>query len=766
SSEFRLLAISCINRKDMIDYKKNSSKMHPTEIPNNGFTFVFVINNDYSINYIDNMGLPIKYGGIVKFFSKENYMTNRKTEKDKLRTDKSNQENADRHFLILLTFSGIYKYQMKNKSINNIQKLKYPQRIYNAIINNLDPLFEQSEQSETDSLIDTMREDFKYIELYDLKTNQLVNTFRRQIPHKSIVIDFPYRYAVSNNGKLLAYESVNKIIKLYFIECGLEIAELIIANPEFINVDFIAFFHNDEMLLIYSSGKKLSIWNIFGTLRDSVRLENPKFTIDLNVDFYNMVQSNSFMVVKKANNLVIYDDLIVDKYLKYLKKSDKHDWMKLSEDYFLRQGLNKNIRDLHDKESKLDEYYYIFEPWLLDDDNNLSSPQCSFYLDEKKEKLLLIGNHTVQVWYDQGPKRRTLEFIYMPLAPFLNIPEVEKWESKIIKVMEIELCIGKFKLNILTEDTKDSFQIKIEDEDDIINVAKYACETLKYFSIYKKSEQTFYGDDKKLKLEKLDSIIEQTRKIILRFIRLYPTKWRLLDIRYNLMCVLIESGDYELVNDILSFGELIHIPQYSAWSGEINAIHTALLDHEDHTMLACFLEYYSKNAIHNLEWMNTVVDIIPELYYIKPYKYYAQKLLYNPCFCNKQLDLFSFEFIEILPRSNDLLKVLIPITQLIPLDSELNLQVIDYNKIVDVRMVPLTNFTTNKIISDIRERKPRNFLKRLISPSQHSSLKEEDYSPFIKLVKRGERDLLYENPSMGAVINWMWHSSKFYWHRN
>ncbi|RIB00518.1 hypothetical protein C2G38_1175367 [Gigaspora rosea] len=141
-----------------------------------------------------------------------------------------------------------------------------------------------------------------------------------------------------------------------------------------------------------------------------------------------------------------------------------------------------------------------------------------------------------------------------------------------------------------------------------MNVVKYACYSLKYLSSYKKFELWF-----ELHKSKVTYIIEQTRKIILRFIRLHPTEWRLLDIRYDLMSVLIEAKEYELVKYILSSKEQLHIPQYISWEGEKNTIHTAL---SDRTMLAYFLKYYSNNAVNNdyIGWMNTVVDIIPELY--------------------------------------------------------------------------------------------------------------------------------------------------------
>ncbi|CAG8551281.1 5195_t:CDS:2 [Dentiscutata erythropus] len=743
SSEFRLIAMSCINLKDMRYYEENFNKIHPSEIPNHGFTFE----------------LPIKYGGIVKLFSKKDSLDNKKAEEDKQRTDKISQ-NADGYTLILFTLSGIYKYQIKNKLIKNIQKLRYPRRVYNAMIHNMTFFLDLPENPERNAydmvceymikkcinqhyfLVDTMSEDIKYIEIYDLNTNQLVNTFQRQNLPGPLNFDMSSLYAISNNGKLLAYVSLlNNGVKIYSIECGLEIAEIITDIPDS-ELEFVDFFHNDEMLLILSKSKWF-VWDIFGSLRDSVKLENLGFIIELPLDFDTKIeQSNSFMVVDNGDELVIYDDMIIDKYLKSLKK-DEQNWKTLSSDYFSRQDLdNNNILDLQGKESKLEDYYQILEPWLIKYDRR--HPRYSFYLDDKKEKLLLIGNHTIQVWHDQGPGKRYLEFIYVPQS--LNYEkkfmEAIYSELKFIKIIDINYCNGKFKLSIQIEDetsenqVENTFQVKIENRNDIMITVKYACYSLKYLFVYKKFELFF----SELKLE-YRNIVEQTRKIILRFIRMYPNEWKLLDIRYDLMSVLIEAREYKLINDILSSGEPLHIPQYFSWSGGISTICTAL---SDRTILACFLEYYSNNAVNNIGWMNTIIDIIPELYNkennekenVESYTYYAQKLFYKPCFCNKKLDLVSFKFLEISPKSSDLLKVLVPITQLIPQDSELDLQEIDYGKIVNIRMVPLTDFATNKKVSDIGERKSTNFLKNLISPSQYSSLKEEDYSPFIKIIMK------------------------------
>ncbi|CAG8851024.1 20989_t:CDS:1, partial [Racocetra persica] len=73
-------------------------------------------------------------------------------------------------------------------------------------------------------LVDTTHDGARYIELYDLKTNHLVNTFQRQnLNQLTFLVDITDSFAISNNDKLLAYKSKNQI-KLYLIECGLELA--------------------------------------------------------------------------------------------------------------------------------------------------------------------------------------------------------------------------------------------------------------------------------------------------------------------------------------------------------------------------------------------------------------------------------------------------------------------------------------------------------------------------------------------------------------
>ncbi|CAG8583863.1 12749_t:CDS:2 [Cetraspora pellucida] len=730
--EFRLLALSCINLEDM----KSSNEPYHKKIENNennGLTFVFMIknnkNNNYSICNINGKELPIKYGGI-------------------------------------------------KGSIKDIQKLKYPKRMYNAIINNLaffpsgsyfaDKAYQfickyiEMCLSKYYLLIDTAKEGIGYIELYDLMTNQLVNTFQRKVSNRSIKFDVPSYYVVSNDAKLFAYVSLAiKGIKVYLIECGLEIAELVDIFDDYIllsdNRIFIDFFPDDETIFVCFSKDtkyKCFFWNIFSSFPSFVKSDFTEFTVQLNEKKVKL--SNKLIVIDQGDKLAIYDDLNIHIYLKNLKEGDIQVWKKPSSD----------TSDLH-------KDYSILEPWLITEGYYINKYLIdSFYIDEKKKKLL-IGSHTIQVWRNLESERRSLEFIYVHIPPsfrhrntLTTTQQLYNFEySSAIEVTDIEYCIGKFKLAIHSvQSVKDISTIIIEE--DFMDIAKYACLALNYFSVYKKFEM-FLSNDQQLKL---DDIIEQTRRIIMRFIRLYPTAWRLLDIRYDLMSVLIEAKDYGLVNHILSCRKLIHVPHSSATI--CNAI-------SDNIMSALFLEYYSNNAINNIGWMDTVVEIIPELYKSeekvvnigwmnkiveimsnnkkKEKDCYAQKLFNHPCFCSKKLDLLSFEFLEISPALDGLLKIFIPITQLIPQDSELDIQKIDPNKLDDIRMVPLPNFTISyKKRSDIRNKQVSIFQNFLICPILSSrDFDQDSNSPFIKIIKDIDIDILCENPSMNAIMNWI-----------
>ncbi|KAF0462683.1 transient receptor potential channel pyrexia-like [Gigaspora margarita] len=760
----RLLAISCISKDDMT-YKNPKD---PNDIITR-FTIVFSFNLvDHSIKKIKTLD---NYGRKIKLFSKvttdkSNQNTNTGEDNQNTGTGKTSEEQSlhlDKFFLTILNANGIHK--------------------------------------------DATVESAQYMELYDLRTNQLVNTFKRQnLNTLNLIADIPDFVAVSHSDKLLAYASGN-YVKLYSIDCGLEIASIKLnktgkkSSNDYYDDYFMHFFKNDESLLIYRSKQQWAIWNMFGLEQKSIELKDHQLEIDLKMvnifcdnDCYQFERSNSFVIIvknKEENEKTKYseDRQIYDgSFLNHLKsKKDNQNFKTLLlNEKFVEKHF---IFDLDNKPSELDDYYHIFEPWLYTDKK--ATPRNSAYLDNKKETLLLIGNHMIQVWHDQAKqdqakqyqakqdqakqdqnKKRTLEFISI-------IDENDH--------IEIKYAIRKFKISF--QDSKKNIEIGCDD--DIVLTVIRACQTLKFLnSIYDSSG----AKDK--------------------FIQLYPIVWRLLDICYHLLGILIEAEEKLLIkhilfnekNDIVSPGEKhvlkkldsilskletnknsndkmpeqdyllheksLHIPQYTSWKNKENTINMACskasdVTNDDPVYLGYLLEYYSNKALEDIGWMISVGEILPKLYTESHnidnpnngfFKSYLQILFYKPCFCSKGLDIPFFDFITIPPSMSNSLEVFIPLTQLIPKVSSLIVKEISKEKIPNVRMVPFVDFATNNKTFLLRKGdKYTNFLKSLIFPNQFLALKEIPI-PILSIIENVESyhdDPFYFNPSIEAMLNFI-----------
>ncbi|CAG8789222.1 28552_t:CDS:2, partial [Gigaspora margarita] len=778
--KFRLLAISCISHDDMTLRIEDPSKKI------SGFTIVFTIRDNSNDTIRDNSIDTIRiekisqfnqdsgnvYGGIIKLFFKHEDI-----------------QNADRCLLIILNISGIYKFhfrQLNHKPTFRIRKLRYPRRTtvvmeyYNDYhykiyknssehkkIIDLNMEYIKACLNKHYFLADTMLEGSQYMDLYDLKTTQLINTFQRRNISGSGLTYRPGFFEISKNNKLLAYKFKSaKKIKLYSVECGLQLASIIIDETDQISCDyyFLHFFSDDERLLLYRiTTNEWSIWDIFGSIQESIKLENQsKFEFNLQEVEYvyteKLKKSNSFIVTMKNNKPVIYDDLISDNYLESLKswkrKVNKSDLKSLSlEEIFVKKSQDKHEYFIWEfnKTSELKECYHVIEPWLGRIGRD-TGPQYSVYLDEKKEILLLIGNCTIQIWRDHF-ENRTLEFISVCCD---EIDEIE--------VKKIEYGIRKFKLSIQHKDSNS--EIKMGDDDnDVIKAAKEACYALTYLN--KWSQIPNYGNA--VSITKINEIVKQTRNIIVRFIQLYPVVWRLLDFRFNLMSTLIKANEHTLVKHILfdekkevtsvddSENHILKTLEYIVSEMKVKKPSSDLddLDTKDPVFLGFLLEYYSNKATKEIGWMITV------------YKSFAQILFYKSCFCQKKLDISSFEFLEIPPSMENSLKVFIPVTQLIPQNSVLETKILSQYIIPNILMVPLIDFTTTKINKksslDVKnENKFTNFLKLIFYPGKYVQ-QEDYYSPFLKLVEKIEsNDPFYYNPSMEATMNVMCQSSNTY----
>ncbi|RIB17548.1 hypothetical protein C2G38_2187054 [Gigaspora rosea] len=818
NSSVRLLAISCISIHDMTLDKFIEGTKKP------GITIVFTINGDYSIEKKELIRSD-DYGGIVKLFSLNE--DNKKT----------NIEDMDKCFLIILNASGIYKHYFRHlnhkfiskiqkflnhKPISKFQNFNYSKKIESAMnYNRSRPSFNMKYITRCLNkhyfLVDTKFEDAQYMELYDLKTNQLVNTFHRQnLYESSFIVDIPDFFAISNNNKIFAYRSGNEI-KLYLIECGLELASIKLDTGEPSPIDyfmlyFMHFFNDDEKLLICRLSKEKScqwsIWNIFESIQKSIRFEN---NLDFNFfqmnNIFNEFIEPSFYQSERTNSLgnlfQMYNSFIesgfyqferIDSLLIFYKNKEKHG--NLSEDKRIYDIFNlekedkvekrfigidiwvkeRNLMIFKDKKSLLDEAYHICDPWVrsnhVSPQPNDGSPQFFAYLDKEKKIILLIGNYTVQVSYEREKKKRTLEFISV-------INEDDRDINEHVRERCIERICEKFKLST---DPKDSQSIEMWGDNYVTDAINEACRTLKY--LYQMLEEHDKYDallNHEHSYFKYKEITKQTRNIIIRFIQLYPIVWRLLDIRFDLLSILIDARECSLIKYIL-FNEKkaiddddepvqnsllhkrsLHMPQYKSWEGGDNVIFKALSD-KNPIFLGYFLEYYSNKAAEEIGWMITVSEILPDLYNKNNenygfYKSYAQLLFYKRWFCSKGLDMPFFKFIKIPSciTGNNFLEVFIPVTQLIPKDCKLDINKINRDKIPDIQMVPLIDFTANKkILSKKRGDKYLNNLKSIFCPSKFVPQKECPI-PFrlIHEVGNNRKDSFYYNPSIEAIMNFI-----------
>ncbi|KAF0524711.1 myb-like transcription factor [Gigaspora margarita] len=729
--QFRLVAISCISVDDMIHLPYEDIERLC------GFTKIWKVDNNFNIEKCE---IEIEYGGVIQFLpNTDDKATDKAIDKAGNETsDEANDDKAnDKFTLILVKGLGIYKHSFSYSSDSkqfqhDTLMLDYPERIIDALKYNYS---EYVSKYLTVPRSDTMRKYFlrclngpyllvdtsgrdpnKNIELYDLRTNQLLNVFKRYKFVLSILDrEKPGAFAVSSDEKLLVFVAGNDL-KIYLIENGLELSSLSCKDSGMHSVDFMKFIFNDEKLLIFKNDRTVAVWDIFNSVREFINFiplekdttsglvkpmtrividpisENKPFTILSIRPFFD-------------ENQIVWDAFDLKEHLE--RSVLDQNWIKLDPSKHIitdsapnAYGIGENneidkvlLTDLIEANPK---YYLGIEPWTVHPAEKISDtyikqrlqfPRYIIYLDTKQKTRLLIGYNTIQVWHE-----KRLEFIHV----VNDDPETPEEPHEKFKVIEI----------------------RYEHEDSVIQIVRDAIKTLVYLDSQSKSVNLAVGG----KRITFNEIVRQTKNIITRFIVLYSNPWRLIDFHYKLMLEFIKLKDYPLITRIL-FNEknvsrddfekcisqilsvvsedkennnktklkenIINIiskhssknlknkekmrPLHS-WLVPLKDIEGILLDEEyntDPTMLTLFLEYYSNNAMDNIGWLNVVSEVIPELY-DRNYWWYVQEFYYKPCFGRKRLDMSSMMFHEIKKHSENSLKVYMPITQLIPHNKDRN----------------------------------------------------------------------------------------------
>ncbi|CAB5392891.1 unnamed protein product [Rhizophagus irregularis] len=411
-------------------------------------------------------------------------------------------------------------------------------------------------------------------------------------------------------------------------------------------------------------------------------------------------------------------------------------------------GESDRVTDEHEYNS------HDLEPW----NQNNSKRVIGKFLNNDKSALLITGQNSIQVW---KPKSKNFE----TLNDFKNFEN-----SNLVYILIIERNPPKFQIN-----------------DDMTTIITHACKSLTYLYMHTKDITSKKRNQK---------FVSGTINIIKDFIKKYPDNWKLMEVQYPLMAYLIYSRSFSLIKYILfdnndteeKSAKKLHRPQsrYGSYPyyndlesylkpyvdsdcclKSANNLELSLLicksrdsrRNRDSVMLAYLLEYYSENSMAHIGWMINVTKILPKLSE-HGYDNYLNSLYYKPCFGEMKYNFSSNIFQT--SANKDTLKVYVPLTRLIPINS---FNIFNYAKISDdilsdIYMVPLPNFTTY----DPKIKAKTGivyFLRKILLPPGYKNLDNNNFSSFLKIEKK--KSTFFNIPAMEAVMNSRWNQTRKYW---
>ncbi|PKY41679.1 hypothetical protein RhiirA4_441462 [Rhizophagus irregularis] len=505
-----------------------------------------------------------------------------------------------------------------------------------------------------------------------------LETTAKRVENKDEFVNHYYSEIISISRLQLCFTRGINIIKLYYIENGLQIASKKFDEIE--QIYSLEFIENDEKLLIIGKslegGLKFIIWDLYDTGKvESIKLDN--FPSIENLDTRLARTSGNILQIDNDGNV----SSILKKVENKLKeqKSENEVVVKKEELEYLID--KKHIIYYCDKKHKnfkpiVDEK----EPWVLDEYDRQS--YCIYQNkngDETETLQLIVGRSTVQIWHQiQDDGEPFLEYIWS------NRISVYWYERK-----EENENSKKDKHEIDDEDKDDSVmerKVKVINRKDIIekyHIVRHVCKVLEHLNKRYKSKRLA---DNYVRVHKYEEIISYIKHIVWRFAKHEPENFKLLDVRYNIMknkngkvCKVCKEKKENEIEENENENEekekekrqrqvaIRHIPRNKLWLGkkflmkgdldfegkdwikeneslepknnmELAIYHCKDRELKDTIIIAYLLEYYSNHATDSAGWMCTVSKAIPLLFKYN-YDDYARKLFFKECFANQ--DHFS-----------------------------------------------------------------------------------------------------------------------------
>ncbi|CAG8581005.1 17961_t:CDS:10 [Funneliformis caledonium] len=659
------VAISCVTESDMLvrnDESNNLDKDNISEIkeikidecnfseskPSSGKTVIYKIelnsknekdNNEPNIYKMENMG------GVVLFVH------------DTITHDKSTHDN----YCFIFNAGGIHRRTICDNILNGLEHFNYPRRLENEL-NNLrktKSCISRIKNSVFDHYfyIEQYKEGVQVMQLYDLKTMQIRQIFNM---HEDKQYSNEYSkpiLAISKNEQIIAFSSGNGKLTLYLIENGLEII-----NKSFEkDTKIIACeFKNDDKLMIIiktsqSQRGEMLLWDLFNSSKnrfrsicDGIELdegnENPSYNAKIPGKFVS-VTSNGTILSIYDSILEIKpkkDQILVSPYSTVFS-TDKSQVGKPNE---MIKSKCENVSIFHQGSTGVAQpLVHNCEPW----DNQIFENKMWIYLDKEGSLQLYIGKNTIQVWRKTMKKNHKFVLEYF-------------WADNKDQLEVTKLIVYDNGFQLKWKETNVEYQIQWPFENHKIPI-QHACDALEYLN---DQSNHLIGYDNQHAFEEIKGNISA---MIWKFIKNYPDIWRMMDIRYNLMNKIINSGSNPLIKHIL-FGDgkekqYLHIPRTIRWVDSNNSeshlpkpdsdLQTAIklckpdIERNRRILIVTYLlEYYATKATEHPGWLITIPDALPYLYEFK-LEHYVSELFYKRCMEGIEISNI-IEYTDIIPK--------------------------------------------------------------------------------------------------------------------
>ncbi|RGB37031.1 hypothetical protein C1646_695712 [Rhizophagus diaphanus] len=277
---------------------------------------------------------------------------------------------------------------------------------------------------------------------------------------------------------------------------------------------------------------------------------------------FSILEHDGFVNLVKGEESDLTRDFGCDIYYDFKATQDQKD--KMSCVYANNDEVDVKLHKVYcRKEFRTSGIYKVIvnnkEPWIYM--NNYH--RTSVFLDEDETLQLIIGHSTVQIWRklpkqkesdkkggNQQKKEPVLEYIWAN-----NIPFEHDIDNSRLQIKDLWIGDNSFVLKVYWKYDEGSRVVNNTETlsfpyaDGHVTPVLHACKALEHLN-NRKNKIIDYK-----KMVEFERLVENTNRIVWRFVKKKPEIFKLMDVRYNVMSYLIRGGCNYLIKFIL-FGEM------------------------------------------------------------------------------------------------------------------------------------------------------------------------------------------------------------------